>query len=38
MKRTFNVLFAIALLFGLASAIAANTPLGTALQVQTATN
>ena len=32
MKRAFNVLFAIALLFGLASTIAANAELATALQ------
>jgi hypothetical protein len=33
MKRAFNVLFTLALIAGLASTVAANAQLGTALQV-----
>lgn len=38
MKAAFNVVFAMALILGVASTIAANAQLGTALQVQIASN
>jgi hypothetical protein len=37
-KTTFSVLYAIALILGLASTVAANSQLRIALQVQSATN
>jgi hypothetical protein len=38
MKTTFGVLFAITLILGLASTVAANSQLRTALQVESASN
>jgi hypothetical protein len=38
MRKAFNVLFALALILGVASTVAANAQLGTALQVQSASN
>jgi hypothetical protein len=38
MKTAFNVLFAIAVILGVASTVAANAQLGTALQVKSASN